>query len=571
MMEQLSMFLGESPIANMAWKEIISTPELVIHAPRYYQREAVDAIFANWELVRSTLLVMATGTGKTRCITEVIRKLPSESILVLAHRDELLQQSKARIANDCGYTPGLEQAGWHCGEARIVVASVQTMSMEHRLEAFAHDRFKYIIVDEAHHCPSETYQRVINWFPEAKLLGVTATPDRADEKAMGKTFETVAYEYGILQGIKDDFLCDIVASRISIEHLDFSKCRTTAGDLNQGDLDLAMAVEGVLQGVADATIREAGDRRTVVFSTSIANAHRLAEIMNRHRPGYAKAVDGTMNIERRREVLYGHQHGHFQTLCNVGVLTEGYDDPEIACIGMARPTSSRSLYAQCVGRGLRKKQKYSNCLILDYVGNTGKHQLSTPADILGGDDETTEKARKILEEEGKEKNVRSALEEAKAQIEAEKRHAEAVASRLKLKGQALYSKIQVKLFKDYGVDVSAELDHDKRFGGAIALDWQIERMKKLGIPAPDRVTKNVATKLLAAANDRRANGKCTFKQMKFLATRNIDAHDISFETAGELIGAIIKRGFNRPLDRYTFNEIMSHEHDRRPREPGQEG
>jgi superfamily II DNA or RNA helicase len=568
MMDQLAMFLGEAPVANMVWKDLVAAPERVIHAPRYYQVEADKSVFAAWELFRSTMVVMATGCGKTRIATEVIRHLPNDSILFLAHRDELLQQAKARIANDCGYTPGLEQAGWHCGEARIVVASVQTMSMEHRLEAFSHDRFKYIIIDECHHAPSQTYRRILDWFPNAKILGLTATPDRADEKAMGAIFESVAYEYGILQGIKDNFLCDIVASRISIEHLDFSKCRTTAGDLNQGDLDLAMAVEGVLQGVADATIREAGDRRTVVFSTSIANAHRLAEIMNRHRPGYARAVDGNMNIEKRREVLYGHQHGHFQALCNVGVLTEGYDDPEIACIAMARPTKSRSLYAQCIGRGLRKKKGYENCLILDYVGNTGKHQLSTPADILGGDDETTAKARKILEEEGKEKNVRSALEEAKAQIEAERHRAEAVASRLKLKGQALYSKMKVSLFKNYGVDVSAELDHDQRFGGAIALDWQVERMAKLGIPAPDKITKNIATKLLVAANDRRANGLCTFKQMKFLAIRNIDATKIRFETAGELIGAIIKRGFNRPLDRRTYDEIMSRNQER---QPGQEG
>lgn len=175
------------------------------------------------------------------------------------------------------------------------------------------------LVHNCHHTPAASYRRVLDYFPDAKIIGVTATPDRADEKAMGQIFDSVAFLYEIENAINDGYLCDVRCTRIEIAGLDLSSVKTVAGDLNQGDLDRVMAIEEVLLGVADATIREAGNRRTLLFTTSVANADRLAEIMNRHRDGCAMAVNGKTEIDERRSILRAHQAGDYQFLVNCAI------------------------------------------------------------------------------------------------------------------------------------------------------------------------------------------------------------------------------------------------------------
>lgn len=318
------------------------------HGLRPYQEEAVSNAIRELDDVRSTLIVMPTGSGKTKVMTEIARRRGQDKILVLAHRDELLQQARERFARDCGERVGLDKAEDFAADERIVVGSIQTVSMPARLERFSPQRFDTIMVDEAHHAQATTYRKVLDYFGNAKIVGVTATPDRADEKAMGQIFDSVAFLYEIENAINDGYLCDVRCTRIEIAGLDLSSVKTVAGDLNQGDLDKVMAIEEVLLGVADATIREAGDRRTLLFTTSVANADRLAEIMNRHREGCAMAVNGKTEIDERRGILKAHQVGDFQFLVNVGIATEGYDDPAISCVAIARPTKSRALY--CMDR-----------------------------------------------------------------------------------------------------------------------------------------------------------------------------------------------------------------------------
>ncbi len=289
------------------------------HPLRPYQQEAFDSVMRELGDVRSTLLVLPTGAGKTRIATELASRRGDDRILFLAHRDELLVQAHARLARDCGDIVGLDQADRMAGDERLVVASVQTISRQSRLERFRPDRFDLIIVDECHHSAAPTYKRVLDYFGNAKICGLTATPDRADEKAMGQIFDSVAYLYEIEDAIRDGYLCDVVCSRIEIAGLDLSSVKTTAGDLNQGQLDAIMKVEENLLAVADATMREAGERKTLVFTTSVDNAKRLAEIMNRHRKGCAKSVDGKTKIDERRGILAGHQDGGYQFLVNCGI------------------------------------------------------------------------------------------------------------------------------------------------------------------------------------------------------------------------------------------------------------
>jgi superfamily II DNA or RNA helicase len=327
-------------------------PVAVAEPLRPYQEAAIAAIADRFQEHRSTLLVMPTGTGKTRTFSAVAHA-ERGPVLVLAHREELIDQGRRALSRHTGDLVTVEKAEQYASGSRIVMASVQTLKGE-RLANFAR-RFspRLVIVDEAHHAVSPSYRVILDAFPDAKVLGVTATPDRADELAMGQVFDSVAFVYEIQEAIAEGYLCPIRIQRVLVDAIDLRGVKTVAGDLNQGQLDAVMSLEEVLHGVVKPTIELAGQRRTIVFTTSVDNAHRLAEIFNRYAPDSARAVDGTTAPEERARILRDHKGGAFQFLCNVGVLTEGYDDPAVSCVAMARPTKSRALYAQCAGRGLR--------------------------------------------------------------------------------------------------------------------------------------------------------------------------------------------------------------------------
>jgi superfamily II DNA or RNA helicase len=358
---QLDMF---APAPSGLYLPEERTPRIVTGSglkARPYQEEAFAGVRTQLRDNRSTLLVLPTGSGKTFIFSRIAHDWPerdyaqelSQRVLVLAHRDELLQQARQRIAKETGELVGLEQAEARAGLERIVVGSVQTLCQPDRLGGWKPDSFGLVICDEAHHGPSPSYKRIFEHFASAKLLGVTATPDRADEKAMGQVFESVAYVYEIEDAISDAWLVPIRVRQVFIDAIKLAACRTTAGDLNQGDLDAAMAVEEALHGVVNATIEQAGDRKTIVYTTSVDNATRLAEIFNRYQPGTARDVNGKTPMDIRRGILAGFERGDFQRLVNCGIATEGFDCPPVSCIAQARPTKSRSLHAQIVGRGLR--------------------------------------------------------------------------------------------------------------------------------------------------------------------------------------------------------------------------
>lgn len=530
------------------------TPEITrasVASLRPYQEEAVTKTLVRLEEDRSTLIVMPTGSGKTRVSTEICLRRPKDRVLFLAHRDELLQQGRARLAKDTDEIIGLDQAGFYAGDERIVVGSIQTVSMQQRLERFDPKHFNLIIVDEAHHSPAPSYKRVLDYFADAKVVGVTATPDRADEKAMGQIFDSVAFLYEIEDAIRDGWLCDVVCTRINIAGLDMSGVRTTAGDLNAGELDAVMKVEGVLQGIADATIREAGDRKTLVFTTSVENAHRLAEILCRHRAGCAMAVDGKTDTMERRQILSSHQGGGYQFLVNVGIATEGYDDPSLSCVAIARPTKSRALYAQMAGRGLRIAQGKGNCLLLDFVGNSGRHKLASALDILGGKytEEEEELAQQIVAKSPGTR-ARDAIDAAKAQIEREKQLAAEAARRASLKAKAIYTKQAIDPFSTFHMDVSEEREIADRFGGRPPTEKQLNALKRFKIPIPDGITSQLANKLIGTAIVRCNNHLATFKQISILQRFGVpDSLNMSFDTASRVIDSIVKNGWKAPSAR----------------------
>ena len=210
---------------------------------RPYQQDAKQAILAEWDKgVKNTLLVLPTGTGKTIVFSGVIEDCvrDGERVLVLAHRGELLDQAADKLAKTTGLGCATEKAEETCLGSwfRVVVGSVQTLMRESRLERFAPDHFGRIIVDEAHHCISDSYQRILQYFEQAKVLGVTATPDRGDMRNLGSFFESLAYEYTLPKAIKEGFLSPIKALTIPLK-LDLTGVGTQAGDYKSSDLGTA--------------------------------------------------------------------------------------------------------------------------------------------------------------------------------------------------------------------------------------------------------------------------------------------------------------------------------------------
>ena len=525
------------------------------NALRPYQEEAVDGAIKELKDNRSTLIVMPTGSGKTRVMTAIAERKKTDRVLVVAHRDELLLQARDRFARDCAEHVGLDQAQAFGQNERIVVASIQTISKRDRLERFPPDRFDLLMIDEAHHAPATTYRRVVDYFAAAKVLGVTATPDRADEKAMGQVFDSVAYDYEIEDAIGDGYLCDVICTRIDIAGLDLSSVKLVAGDLNQGDLDTAMAVEEVLLGVADATLREAGKRKTLVFTTSVANAHKLAEIMNRHHANCARAVDGKTEIEDRRALLAGHKDGAFQFLVNVGIATEGYDDPTISCVAVARPTKSRALYAQMAGRGLRIAPDKPNCLLLDFVGNSGKHKLASSLDVLGGRyTEEEEEAAQAIVAKNPGMRARDALDQARAAEERRKHEEEEAAKRAAIRARAIYTKRDVNPFAVFHMDTRREMELADRFGGKPPTEKQIACLEKRKIQIPR--TSALASKLISTMIMRQDKGLASYGQLKTLQKYGIDTVNLSFKRAGALMGALETNGW-KPLPFRQLDAIMA--------------
>lgn len=329
---------------------------------RPYQQRVVDSVIAELENSKSTLVVLPTGGGKTVCFAHLVGHYMKQGrVMVIAHREELIRQAASKIEQIVGYRPAIEMADeWADEEGfnrpQVVVASVQTL-VTGRVNRFNPEDFALVITDEAHHCIAQSYRKVYDHILRGKTkhLGVTATPDRSDEQALGQVFQTVAFDYELPQIIDDGWLVPIRQKLVMVEGLDYSKVKTTAGDLNQADVAKAQANEQILHEMIAPIIDIAGTKKTIVFATPGSKktedgdddfhiAQRMTEILNRHRPNAARRVSQDTPKVERRQMLQDFAAGRFQFLVNVGVLTEGFDDPTIEVVAITRPTKSRSLY-----------------------------------------------------------------------------------------------------------------------------------------------------------------------------------------------------------------------------------
>jgi ATP-dependent helicase IRC3 len=353
---------------------------------RDYQLEALAASEkAESEGVRRQLLVVPTGGGKTIIFAEKSRRL-GKPTLVIAHRDELISQAIEKIRTvHPGAEVGRVQADYDQVDAPIVVASIQTLAQPQRL-ARLRQRFDLVIVDEAHHATADSYVRVlehIGAFHERGplLLGFTATPDRGDRAGLDRVFQKIVYQKSIIEMVEAGYLADLRAVQVRIA-ADFRALHTSHGDFSEHELEEMLLAANAPQHAVAAFREHATDRKALLFTPTVAVAKAMARAFCD--AGYAaESVDGTTPRDERRAILARLRTGETQILANVGVLTEGYDEPSVDCVVVARPTKARGLYVQMIGRGTRLYPGKQNVLILDLVGTTTRHDLMTTATLFG--------------------------------------------------------------------------------------------------------------------------------------------------------------------------------------------
>ena len=515
---------------------------------RPYQEEAKNAIFEQWKNgTRRTLLVLPTGCGKTIVFAKVTEDCVRHGnrVLVLAHRGELLDQAADKIRKTTGLGCAVEKAEESCQGSwfRIVVGSVQTLMREKRLNRFPGDYFNTIIVDEAHHCISDSYQRVLQHFPEANVLGVTATPDRGDMRNLGQYFESLAYEYTLPKAIKEGYLSPIKALTIPLK-IDMSSVGVQAGDFRAGEIGTAL--DPYLESIAEEMKKYCQDKKTVVFLPLVKTSQKFRDILNDH--GF-QAAEVNGDSQDRAEILRDFEAGKYNVLCNSMLLTEGWDCPSVDCIVMLRPTKVRSLYCQMVGRGTRLFPGKDHLLLLDFLWNTERHELCHPASLICENAEVAQKMTENLEDSAGiaidiEEAEKTASEDVVAQRE------EALAQRLeemKRRKKKLVDPLQFEM----SIQAEDLSGYVPSFGWEMAppSDKQKQTLEKLGI-LPDQIDNaGKASKLLERLDKRRKEGLTTPKQIRFLEGRGFQhVGTWQFETARRLIDRIAANGWRVPSD-----------------------
>lgn len=399
----------------------------------------------------STLVNLPTGAGKTYTSAQVIleqrRRYPEKRILFAVHLREIVYQARKELFAVTGLDVGLELAGSKSSTLNpepIITASIQTL--QNRLDKFPPEEFSLVILDEIHHGTTDSWQKVVNHFKqnsELKILGLSATPERADKVKLGKVVDSVAYEYSLRDATKDGWLVKPRQKIIEIPGLDLRKVRTLKKDLDPKALAEAMVrvstatAHRSIEAIFGLYPKELTDipeeqwneyiglrepKRTLAFCVNVMHAEKVCNAINSFREGLSAFVSGETPHDQRREIFRRFKNGDVPVLTNCGVTVEGYDNPYIEVLLMLRPTKSKPLFLQMLGRGTRswpgtlegketpedrknaiKDSRKPYVTVVDFTGNSGKHKLVTVLDIFGPD--VTPKERLKIERAAKEKEI----------------------------------------------------------------------------------------------------------------------------------------------------------------------
>ena len=519
---------------------------------RPYQNEAVASVESEFSRgIRSTLIVLATGLGKTIVFSYLAAREVRRGgrVLILAHRGELLQQAIAKLRAATGIEAGLEKAeetsevAWDDIPYTVVVGSVQSMKSQKRLARFSHDEFSLVVIDECHHALTGTYRSVIDHFPKAHLLGVTATPDRGDLRSLSEVFETIAYEYSIVDGIKGGYLSPIFVQTVPLR-IDLSQVAVQSGDFQAASL--GSALDPYLRQICHEIKTRCANRKTIVFTPLIATSRKMLQIFIEEGVREVREVNG--ESPDRADVLEWFSHAPAGcVLLNSMLLTEGYDEPSVDCIVVLRATKVRALFVQMVGRGTRLSPSTGkqNLLLLDFLWLTASHDLCRPACILSDDNEVCETITKRQESKGCADLDLSPDTLESAISETVKKREDALAKRLAAQARKKGKLFDALQFAELtGVTnlsgVPTEIQENDR-----PTMEMVDRLERLGLACPGSQTG--AEKLLTAYQQRVDNGLSSHKQIKLLASRGFqNVSKWTFSSAKKMIDRIAACGWKNP-------------------------
>lgn len=502
--------------------------------PRIYQTDAIDAARRELGGKKSTAVILPTGTGKTVMFALAARSCVEKGrrALILAHREELITQA-ANVLERAGLNPGVERADIYARTAfdpDVVAASVQTLSRPKRLATWEPDYFDLIVVDECHHATAMSYQRIFKHFRKAKLLGVTATPDRADEDEIASVFESIAYEMTIWEAMTapdpGPYLCPLKVVRCETP-IDLRGIRTTGGDFNAGDLE--ERIGPLIETLANAIASKIGNRQTIVFTPDCGSASAMATALQSLGVN-ADYVWG--DSPDRAEKVQRYKDGDTRVLVNCMLFTEGFDAPYTSAIALCRPTKSRSLYSQMVGRGTRLANGKDDCLVIDFAWLTDRLDLVRPADLFDrttrGDEEAAILNDVIAKADGP---VDLVEESKKAKEEATRREA------IRIKAKKV--DVKVRWVSYNAIDMAATLGIPWRGGSnavhTTATPKQVETLGKFGVADAGGMSKRRAKQMLDVMIDRMHKKLATAKQVTWcvkMGATPAEARSMSFTEAG---------------------------------------
>ncbi len=540
---------------------------------RPYQVRADLAIDREFLTKRATLVVHPTGAGKT--ILFCMQALKFGGALVLVHRDTLLRQAQAKLSAATGRIVSIERGAERADESPYVVASVQSLHKS-RLVDFKRrfPSFPFIIIDEAHRAVAKSYRNVVDAYPDAKVLGVTATPDRSDKVGLKAIFgDSVADEYSIIDATADGWLTPLRFQPVAAS-VDLSGVKVVGSgadrDFDQSELDSAIVQEAgrIAETVHRAMQASANpDGRLIVFTPGVKTAHAGAGAMNEIRPGSAAVVDGEMEQAFQRKLIERFRAGEFQYIFNCNVMTEGYDDAGLFGILDASPTKSRLRACQRWGRVTRLVSDSIGLLptpeerraaiavsskpwgtVFDLAFNSAEHDVVSPVDILGGKDippEVAKRAREIMRTEGG--ATTAAIERATEELAAKKRRA--------IAAKRLAAATAVTLGTPRSVFDRAGLSFIRRTKMSARPDERAKPnmlglLRHRGIPIPPRCTLSMFRRLLSLDTKREAKGLCRLGGVDWLRKYGVDAWKMPRETAMR-----IRDGIRDAGRRLTADEI----------------
>lgn len=543
---------------------------------RYYQREASDTVRARWlSGVPHTLVVMATGLGKTR-VAAHLAKHTTGRVLLLVHRDELADQAAEELALMTGEVVDIEKAERVARlTTRLVVGSVQTLDGR-RLERWPRDHFEVVVVDEAHHYVARTYRLPLDHFESACRVGFTATPDRGDKRSLRPVFPDSCFVFDILQGIEAGYLVPIDGKLADVE-IDLSEVKVVKGDLVAGQVDDAMVrhVEGIVQ----ALLKHYPDRRGPLFFPGVRTAELAAARLNAIKPGCAAFIHGGTDRDERRAIVKAFKRGKYQWLCNCDVATEGFDDPTSNLVGIFRATKSRGKFAQMAGRGgrvlpgivdhlpLKEQAEERRGMIaasakpecvLFYIGDaSGVHSLVTPEDVLGG----SMAPAVVKRAKAKAKAAKDRTSVLDNLIQARRELAELAKA---TKSGNLQTKIaRFDPFRVMQLEINDQERHSLEYGHKPMLAWQQDYLRSQSVPQAhiQDLSRRAAQRLVDELRLRHSKGLASYRQLHELQRFGFQRRDITKYQASRGIAYLIETNYGRreKVDHARLTSIVTGE------------